>query len=80
MVIHVEFVLFHGFHEEISWIKVCPGPHSGGLGALPLGDGGGAKHSPLTGAHENHETSFKIIFLKIIRDHPRTLTNTTGQL
>ena len=22
------------------------------LGALPLGEGGGAKHSPLTGAHE----------------------------
>ena len=32
------------------------------LGALPLGEGGGAKHSPLTGAHENHEKSSKINF------------------
>ena len=35
------------------------------LGARPLGEGGGAKHSPLTGTHEkiqeNHE---KTTFLK----------------
>ena len=29
---HVEFVLFHRFHVEISWIKGGPGKHSGGWG------------------------------------------------
>ena len=47
------------------------------LGALPLAEGGGAKHSPLTGEHgkmlQNHQKS---IFLKIIKDHPRALRNT----
>ena len=28
----VEFVLFHGFHVEISWVKGGPGPSSGGWG------------------------------------------------
>ena len=32
MGIHVEFVLFHGFHVEISWIKGGPWTDSGGWG------------------------------------------------
>ena len=51
------------------------------LGALPLAEGGGAKHSPLTGAQgkcgKNHQKS---TFLKIIRDHPRALRNTPGHV
>ena len=38
---YVEFVLFHGFHVEISWVKGGPGHHSedGVLGNLvPPGD------------------------------------------
>ena len=41
MVIHIEFVLFHGFHVGMSWIKGGPGPHmeDGVLGNLaPPGD------------------------------------------
>ena len=49
------------------------------LGALPLGEGGGAKHSPLTGAHgKMWQKSSKSTFLKIISDHPRDLRNTPG--
>ena len=33
------------FQKFISWVFFVI------LGALPLGEGGGAKHSPLTGAH-----------------------------
>ena len=29
---NVGFVLFYGFHVEISWIKGGPGHHSGGWG------------------------------------------------
>ena len=32
MIVHVEFVLFHGFHVEISGIKGGPGTESGGWG------------------------------------------------
>ena len=31
-VIHIEFVLFHGFHGEISWVKRGPGHQTGGWG------------------------------------------------
>ena len=30
MGINIEFVLFYGFHVEISWDKGGPGPQSGG--------------------------------------------------
>ena len=32
MGIDVEFVLFHGFHVEISWVKGGPGTLGGGWG------------------------------------------------
>ena len=50
------------------------------LGAFPLDEGGGAKHSPLTGVHENHKNHQKTTFPKIIMDHPRALRNTPGHL
>ena len=44
MLSHVEFVLFHGFHVEIAWIKGVPGPFGGGWGpgqsGIPWGPGG----------------------------------------
>ena len=39
MGVHVENLSFHELEPEISWVKGVPG-------ALPLAEGGGAKHSP----------------------------------
>ena len=44
MGMHVEFVVFHGFHREISWIKGGPGTLGEGYGpgqsGAPWGPGG----------------------------------------
>ena len=52
----IEFVLFHGFHGEISWIKGGPGNLGGGWGPVQSGapwGSGGECFAPITRMHSD---------------------------
>ena len=62
MGIAIEFVLFHGFHVEISWIKGGPGQHSGGWGpgqsGAPWGPGGECFAPPSQNDENQSESAY----------------------